>query len=317
MRAPTISAVLAVYNDEDYVAEALEAILGQSHAPEEVIVVDDGSTDGTPEVLARFRRKIRVVRQRNGGHAAGFNRAFREARCDYIARCDSDDIWESDKLARQVEALRAHPDVDILCGAARTFGRSEQLFASAPGSGVLDRRSFARLLYRRNRICVSSVMIRRSCFERLGPFTEELISEDYEYWMRALKRGAIFFYDPHTLVKYRLHDANMSSNRVRNNRAMLLAHRWHADLPEDRVLVRAVFAADHFTLGRLLVDEERSAEARREFVASLRQRPGLRALAWALLTSMPDCYRRPLAGASVSVKRALFPPDTARTWTNA
>jgi glycosyltransferase involved in cell wall biosynthesis len=315
MKPPTISAVVTVYNGEDYIGEALAAILAQTHPPDEVVVVDDGSTDGTPDELARFRGEIRVVRQPNGGHAAGFNRGFAEARGEYLARCDADDIWEPDKLARQIEGLVEHPEVDIAFGAARTFGRAEQLFSSAPGVGVLEPRQFAVTLYRRNLVCTSSVLIRRTLYERLGPFVERLITEDYEYWMRALRAGAVFFYDPGVMVSYRLHGANVTNNRLASYRSMLLAHTWHEELLDSPSLVRTVLAADHFMIGRLLVDEGRSREARKEFVSSLRYKPTPRGLAWALVLSTPEGYRRVLADGAVSLKRRLSPTASKRTFT--
>jgi glycosyltransferase involved in cell wall biosynthesis len=317
MSTPTISAVVTVYNAEEYIGEALAAILAQTHAPQEIVVVDDGSTDGTPRELARFGGEIRVVRQANGGHACALNRGCSEARGDYLAKCDADDVWAPDKLARQVESLVAHPQVDIAFAAAQTFGRIEKPFSSPPGMGVLDGRQFARTLYRRNLVCASSVLIRRASYERLGPFAQELAVEDYEYWMRAVKAGAVFFYDPSVMVSYRVHDANVTNQRLKSYRSMLLAHRWHEDLLDSPALVRRVLAADHFMIGRFLVDEGRPREGRDEFLASLRRRPTLRGLAWALVLSTPESARGRLSRCSVSIKRRFFPGASQRTFTGA
>jgi len=315
MSEPTVSAVLTVYNGECHLAEALDAVLSQTSPPDEVIVVDDGSTDGTARVLESYGSAIRVVHQPNAGHPAGFNTGFREARGEYVARCDADDIWAPDKLECQRAALAAHPEVDICFAAASTFGRIEQPFSSHPGSGILAPDAFAARLYRRNMVCSSSTVIRRATFERLGPFCEPLITEDYEYWMRALKAGAVFFYEPRTLVSYRLHDGNVTNKRLRSYRSMLVAHERHADLVDDPRLVRSVLAADHFMLGRFLVDEDRPREARHEFALAFRRRRSLRGLAWMAVLSSPARARRRLGDTAVAVKRLLRPEPAQRTMT--
>src|ERR1700676_2964055 len=145
---PSISAVIGAYQAERYIAETLESILGQAHPPDEIIVVDDGSTDGTVRVLERFAEKIRIVRQANRGCAAAFNTAFREASCDFVAECGADDIWESDKLERQVRALRMHPEIDIAFSAARVFGNAEGRWSmpaeEGMSAGIMDWNTLAR-----------------------------------------------------------------------------------------------------------------------------------------------------------------------------
>ncbi len=304
---PTISATIGAYQAECYIAETLESILGQTLPPDEVIVVDDGSTDGTAAELARFGSQIRVVRQENRGCAAAFNTAFREASCDYVAECGADDIWEPDKLERQVEALVAHPEIDIIFCAARVFGAYDGCWGmpeQEARAGVLESRSFARTMYRRNAVCPSTTLTRRRVYERLGPFLEHTATEDYEYWMCALRGGAVFYYDPRMLVRYRRHDRNASSNHLGMARTDLLVHTWYAELARSRPLTRRVLARDNFVIGRLLRDADRSEEAREAFAASLRHWPTPRALAWLALMWAPERQRATLAEATIALKRA-------------
>ncbi len=307
--SPSITVAIPAYQAERFIAETLESILAQTHAPEEIIVVDDGSTDGTARELERFGDRIRVIRQPNGGCAAAFNTAFQAARCDFVAECGADDIWEPNKLERQIDALTAHPEIDIAFGAARVFGTADGCWgmpnSESLDAGILDRRSFARTMYRLNPICPSTLLIRRSLYERLGSFDEEIGTEDYEYWMRSLRGGAVFYYDPETLVRYRRHDANASSNHLSMREADLFVHRRYAAEVEDPTLVREVLAEDYFALGRILRNQHDTREARSAFVASLRQRPTLRALAWTLLVSLPERHHDRLASRVISVKRAL------------
>jgi glycosyltransferase involved in cell wall biosynthesis len=307
MKSPTISAVVPVYNTERYVAEALTAILSQTHPPDEVIVVDDGSTDGTLHELERFRGEIRVVRQGNLGVAGAMNRCFEEARCEYVAKCDADDVWELNKLELQARAVIAHPEIDIAISGACFFGSDEGPRAPYPDAGILEQHELARRLYRANFIASCATLVRRSVHSKVGPFLEGFACEDYDFWLRALTAGAVFFYDPNVLVKIRTHENQVSNNLLRMHKAECTAHGWHAALVKDPRLVRNVRARDLSNIARLLSDENMPREARATFVAALRQRFSPRLLAWVLVLSMPDRYRRPLADGLVSIRRTLTP----------
>jgi glycosyltransferase involved in cell wall biosynthesis len=112
--APLVSVVMPVYNGARYLRQALESALTQTYRPLEIVVVDDGSTDDTPALLAEFGDKIRSIRQQNSGSAAARNAALRAARGELIAFLDADDLWLPRKLAVQVDYLRDHPEVDLV-----------------------------------------------------------------------------------------------------------------------------------------------------------------------------------------------------------
>jgi glycosyltransferase involved in cell wall biosynthesis len=304
-RTPTITAVVAAYNAEAWIAETLEAILGQSRSPDEVVVVNDGSTDGTAAVLERFADRIRIVERENGGCPAAFNTAFATATSDYVAMCGADDVWEPRKLEWHARTLAEHPEVDVLFGDAQLFGLADGTYAKPPGEGVLDGGALRDALYRENIICAPSIVIRRSVFERLGPFVEKFGADDLEYWMRCLRGGAVFHYDPRVLLRYRRHDGNLSSRLLWMAECSHDVHRWYADDIGDRALVRDVLADDHFKIGRYLVDERRASEARAAFRASLRHRRRPRALVWTLVLALPEGARRRAGDAFVRVSLSL------------
>lgn len=301
---PTITAVVAAYNAEQWIDESLEAILAQTRPPDEVVVVNDGSTDGTAEVLDRFGGAIRVVSQPNGGCPAAFNRAFREATGDYVAMCAADDVWEPRKLEWQAEALAAHPAVDVLFGNAIVFGLVDGHYASPPGVGVLDGKALQHALYQENLICAPTIMIRRELFQRLGPFVENFGADDYEYWMRCLRVDATFFYDPRVLIRYRRHDSNLSSRLLWMQRCSHDVHSWYADSIGDRRLVAETLASDLFKIGRSLVDEGESPGARQAFRDSLSHRVDARALAWFAVLSLPTGAARQAGKGLVALKAA-------------
>jgi glycosyltransferase involved in cell wall biosynthesis len=307
---PSISAVVAAYQSEEFIAEALESILGQTRAPDEVVVVDDGSTDGTARELERFAGRIRVVRQENRGYQAAMNRAIAEARGDFVALCGADDIWEPRKLEWQEEAILAHPEVDVLFGHAATFGRHELDMLRPPESGVLDNGRLRDTLVRDNVIATPFAVMRRSLFEQLGPFVENFEGDDYDYWFRCLRAGVRFYYDPRLLGRYRRHENNLTNDLLALFRAMNLVRHKYADLVEDRQMLRDALAIDCFRMGRLLVDEDRPREAQQQFRRALRYAPvrggrSARALGWVALLSLPSGPRKRGGRAFVSLSRGF------------
>jgi glycosyltransferase involved in cell wall biosynthesis len=302
----TISAVMPVYNTEDFVAESIRTVLTQARPPDEVVVVDDGSTDGTPDVLAEFGKEIRVVRQANQGVWGAMNTCFREARCDYVAKCDADDLWAPEKLARQAASIEADPKVDVAFAEARVFGNYEGRWGMPPGgipAGPLESRHLGEVMFVDNPICPSTTFVRRELFHRLGGFRDTRC-EDYDFWMRALELGARFHYDPGTLVHYRRHDSNVSSNKLAVHESNLMVRRRNRHLVAPR-LGRKLIAADLFSVGRDLSEIDCNEEARRFYGDSLKARFTPKAAAWLAISAAPAAVRRPVADGAVAVKRSL------------
>lgn len=307
----SVTAVVAAYQAEEFISAALESILGQTRPPDEVIVVDDGSTDGTAAELARFAGRIRVIRQPNRGCPAAFNTAFREARGDFVAMCGADDLWDPQKLQWQMEAIRAHPQADVFFGHALVVGLIQCEHVRPPGTGLLESSKFREALFRQNCVCAPSIVIRRSLFERLGPFVEDFGADDYEYWFRCLRAGAKFYYDPRPLMRWRQHGGNLSRQmRWMDECACEVRMRYRDDVA-DRALVRRSLASSFFKIGRALVDENRPREARSAFCQSLRfargARPSanFRSLLWAMLLGLPTSPREHLGQGLVRTSRTI------------
>src|SRR5690242_5053753 len=110
MERATVSVIIPAYNSERYIADALRSVLAQTYMPQEIIVVDDGSSDGTARALDPFRSTIRYIYQKNRGEPAARNTGMREAKGDYIAFLDADDLWLPEKLDLQMTYLAAHPE---------------------------------------------------------------------------------------------------------------------------------------------------------------------------------------------------------------
>jgi glycosyltransferase involved in cell wall biosynthesis len=173
---PLVGVVIPAHDAERYLGEALESVVDQEHCRVDVVVVDDGSTDGTAAVAERFGPPVRVVRQANAGIGAARNRGVAEVRGELLLFLDADDLIASAGLAR-VELLDRQPELDMVFGQVSHFAEIE---AGAP----------VPLWPRQPAHIPNSMLIRRTAFERVGDFAAGLrVSEGLDWLLRARERG--------------------------------------------------------------------------------------------------------------------------------
>jgi glycosyltransferase involved in cell wall biosynthesis len=222
---PSVAAVIPVYNGAAFVAEAIESVLAQTHAVAECIVVDDGSTDATPEVVGRFRAPVRVIRQANAGVAAARNGGAGDASAAYVAFLDADDAWLPEKVERQIAAAQALPSPGLVVCELELFddatGAVTGRAAMEPGPGtLLDMVLFEGV---QTASCSSTALLERALFDALGGFDLRLSqSADWDFLARSLLAGPVVSV-PEPLVRYRMHGANMSRNVALLERDMTYA----------------------------------------------------------------------------------------------
>jgi len=207
---PIVSVVIPVYNHEEYIRESVESALGQDYDNLEVVVVDDGSTDATPEVLKTFGSRIRCIRQGNQGTAAALNTGIQHARGSLIAWLSSDDLFLPGKIKRQLMELNKNPSLTLVYTDSIVIDAHGRELKAARCTSTPSK-DLALELLKRNFINGSSVLIRRDCFEQVGLFDESLPTDsDGDMWFRLLKNGHEFGHVPVPLVKYRWHSSNLS-----------------------------------------------------------------------------------------------------------
>ncbi len=200
---PTISCIIPVYNAARYLAEALDSVLAQSVAADEIILVDDGSTDDSRHVASQYADHVTLVHQVNQGPAAARNRGLQLARGDLIAFLDADDLWAREKTARQCEAFASRPELGICITNVQNFWAPELQHEKAH----LDRRYTDP---HPGYVC-QCLMTRREVFDRVGTFDESLrVSEDTDWFSRAERAGVVKHILPEVLVQRRLHSTNTS-----------------------------------------------------------------------------------------------------------
>jgi glycosyltransferase involved in cell wall biosynthesis len=202
----TVSVIIPTYNRAEYLRDAVESALHQTQVPHEILVIDDGSTDNTPEILARYPAPVRVIRQQNRGRSVARNVGLDQATGDAVMFLDSDDMLLPTSVEHSVAAMQADPRIGVVYGDALVVdqnGNAVELYSEVmPGErpsgmilGALSRRCF---------ITVSS-LVRRSCLD--GVRFEESMScaEDYDFWRRLAGICEFKFLDE-PLMCYRHHE---------------------------------------------------------------------------------------------------------------
>jgi glycosyltransferase involved in cell wall biosynthesis len=214
----TISCIVPVYNNASYLAEALDSILSQTQPITEIIVVDDGSTDATPEVAAKYSHSTRYIRQENRGPAAARNAGLQAATGDLIAFLDADDIWHPEKIMQQMLALEADPGAGICLAQVQNFWIPEL----AHERERLKDHPFAQPIV--GYVC-QALLARREVFEKVGNFDQTLrIGEDTDWFTKIRSAGIRQVVVPSVLVYRRIHGKNLSYEMYRSQdaRAALL-----------------------------------------------------------------------------------------------
>ena len=199
-----VSCVVPAFNSEAYLRETLDSIFAQTHRPIDVVVADDGSRDGTADVVATYGGPVRFVSQATAGPAATRNLGLRAASGELIAFCDADDLWHREKLARQVARFDERPELDVSVTHIQNFWIAE-LEAEAQRLRD-DARTHPMPGY-----VTMTMMARRSTFAAVGPFDESLWHTDAGDWfLRAAEHGAVIELLPDVLVSHRMHHGNLS-----------------------------------------------------------------------------------------------------------
>ena len=209
MSEPSVSVLIPVFNGARFLAAALDSVAAQTLAPLELIVVDDGSTDGSGDVAAA-RPAVRVVRQANRGPGAARNRAFTESRGEYLAFLDADDLWKPEKLSRQLAALQAQPDAGwVVCRHEFLLDEGEPRPRWAPAPEA-EGTMVAWL--------PSATLVRRDCFVLTGGFDEALrYGEDIDWFARARDAGFPGTVVEEQLFTRRVHRTNMMHDHTQRD----------------------------------------------------------------------------------------------------
>jgi glycosyltransferase involved in cell wall biosynthesis len=310
-----VSVIIPAYNCGRFVADAIESVLAQGRADIEVLVVDDGSTDDTAEVVARYGDAVTLIRQRNAGAAVARNTGIRVARGRYIAFLDADDVWLPGKIEAQLAHLERHPDVSLCCtrwGLLRPDASGNYVI-DPPGSdrSVSGLASYSTLTYADLLldcdVWTTTVVMKRELIHQTGAFDAALRrGQDYDYWLRASRITPIHRLNA-TLALYRMGSGHGNKFAETNWELAVVRKaldQWGVTGPEGRGLssgqIRRRLWQLNFSFGYGQLRLGRLGAAQEAFSAALRQRPcDVRTFMYFLASTFSKwCSRTPAASVS-------------------
>lgn len=206
---PTVSVIIHTYNNEKFIGETIESVLNQTYDDYEIIVVDDGSVDGTRDALLPYMQKIRYHYKENGGIASAKNACISLSKAVFIAFLDHDDLWVPDKLRIQMECFNKNPQIGLVYAKYTSFRDGKEL-RTKPEKGYSGW-IFKKLLAK-SFIQTSTVVVKRECLNAVGPYDESFaLGDEYDMFLRISEKFQCGFVDK-GLTRYRIHDTNASEN---------------------------------------------------------------------------------------------------------
>ncbi len=197
-----ISVIITTYNIETYIVEAIQCALDQTYPAHEIIVVDDGSSDNTSEVVKKFGDKIQYYQQANGGVSAARNTGLIKASQPYIAFLDGDDLWPNEKLEKQVQVLMQQPELDLVLSHTQNFHNPD-----------VDPQQIANSKEPMNAMpgyMAGAMLVKREVFEKVGVFSTHVkVGEFMDWYLRVKENNLKFVVMPDILLQRRLHSNNL------------------------------------------------------------------------------------------------------------
>lgn len=216
---PVVTVLLSVYNGERYLGQAIESILRQTFADLEFIIIDDGSTDHTREILQRYDdpRIVHMRNETNIGLTRSLNKGLKLAQGKYIARQDADDVSLPERLRRQIRFLDEHPQVDLVGSFVAVLSSEGEIITEL--QPPTENQALQALLLRRNPFCHGSVTLRRAAVERVGGYREAFVrAQDYDLWLRLAEIGQVANL-PDVLYQWRFTPGSVSLRHKRQQTA--------------------------------------------------------------------------------------------------
>jgi glycosyltransferase involved in cell wall biosynthesis len=205
----SISVIIPVYNTEKYLAQAIKSVLDQTVQPDEIIVVDDGSTDKSVEVARQFLPKVKIITQQNKGAGTARNVGIKEASGAYLAFLDADDLWVENKLEQQLSYLENHPETDMVFGIVAQFVSPE---LSAEHQSKLKTE-----LEKMPGYVAGAMLIKLETFMKVGLLNEKLeLGEFIDWFSRAKDMSLSYHVLDEVVLKRRIHTTNMGIYKKQN-----------------------------------------------------------------------------------------------------
>ena len=235
MHQPLVSVIVPSYNHQNYIKECLLSILNQTYKNIQLIVIDDGSKDNSIEIIENLRIEYNFIfiKQSNIGLSKTLNRALKEfIKGEFVCALASDDFWDLNKVQIQVGYLIANKKFDLVFSNAYIVDHQSQIKGCFDEFRLKNNCSLEDLILDKFGIPALTVMLRKSVFEKVGLYDENLIIEDWDMWIRIADKGSLAFIIE-KLAYYRMHDNNISSNlQLMMQARFQIIEKWKAVYPE-------------------------------------------------------------------------------------
>jgi glycosyltransferase involved in cell wall biosynthesis len=221
--APAVSVIIPAYNQAQFINQAIESVLAQTWSDYEIIVVNDGSTDATPQILAGYGEQLRVITQPNAGLSAARNSGLAVAQGEFIGLLDADDMWYPDVLATTVAHLTKNPSVDVVCGAWDLIDETGRTIRPPNDPSIFQARvraDFLRTIAVGNMVIPSALLLRRKIFDCCGNFDATLKGvEDWDLLIRLAAHGHALDLINAPVLHYRRHSGCLTRDPQRTEQA--------------------------------------------------------------------------------------------------
>ena len=267
---PLVSIITPAYNQADYLAETLDSMLAQDYPNIEYLVLDDGSTDATPQVLQRYDGRVRWERHNNMGQSRTLNKGWAQSRGEYIGYLSSDDLLLPHALSTLVDALEANPQAMV------AYCDFDLIDAQSIKVGVATSPDFDHRRMLEQLICPPGpgALFRRAVFDQTGGWNASLRKiPDFEFWLRAARLGP-FIRVPQVLAQYRVHEESASIRPIPAERSMEIVETMHDYWKDDpSPSARLSLASAHLKAAKSHAQSGRVLYALQQFWAATRYRP--------------------------------------------
>lgn len=268
---PIVTVIIPSYNREKYIRATIDSALSQTYKNLEVVVVDDGSTDRSREILEGYGNRIRLLEHEgraNRGQSAAINLAMHSTRGEYVAILDSDDVWTVDKIGKQVDYLRRHPDVGIVYGNGYAIDETGKILYKLIPPGHREESDPSRMLLECHFNIPSNALVRRSAFDQAGEFDETLrSSQDHDMAIRLIEVTKAAFLDE-PVWYYRRHPDTQSSihTKRRWKNGFKILDKACRRYPYGWSVKRRRLAVLHFRIGQCFSSEGAYFQAAKNFL---------------------------------------------------
>lgn len=201
----SVSVIIPTYNSAPLISKAINSVLNQTYQDFEIIIIDDGSTDNTAEVIETFKdSRIKYIKQENAGPAQARNNGIQSAKGEYIAFLDADDTWTPDKLELQLEAFKTYPDVSMVYSGLEIRNFDETYSYTDSFRNFDNNLKLLRYLFFHHVAIMPAVMIKKSILDEVGHFNPELYTgEDWDLWLRLANKSNFHYIDKSLVIRYK------------------------------------------------------------------------------------------------------------------